>query len=157
MAETRRFKLSAAGRELIKSFESCTLKAYRCPAGILTIGWGHTGSDVTPGLTISQAKADELLERDLSRFETGVNELVTSGINQNQFDALVSFAFNCGLDIDADRVAEGLGDSTLLRMVNANPDDEGIAAEFQKWNRANGQVLAGLSRRRKAEAKLYFS
>jgi lysozyme len=157
MAETRRFKLSTAGRELIKSFESCTLKAYRCPAGILTIGWGHTGGDVTPGLTISQAKADELLERDLSRFEAGVNELVTSGINQNQFDALVSFAYNCGLDIDADKVAEGLGDSTLLRMVNANPDDEAIAAEIQKWNRANGQVLAGLSRRRKAEAKLYFS
>lgn len=150
-------KISVKGKNLIKSFEALKLKAYLCPAGVLTIGWGHTGADVKPGMVITLAEAERLLDADLKLFEEGVNKLVKAYISQNQFDALVSFAFNIGLDIDADSIAEGLGDSTLLKLVNANPGDVRIKAEFKKWNKAKGVVLPGLTRRREAELNLYFS
>lgn len=137
------------GIDLIKGFEGLELVGYLCPANIPTIGYGHTGPEVKVGNAISPDKAVELLAGDLAKFERGVRGVVKSGINQNQFDALVSFAYNCGLG--------NLYKSTLLKKVNANPDDPTIREEFGKWNKGGGKVLPGLVRRRKAEAALYFS
>ena len=145
---------SGRGRALIKSFESCRLYAYEDSGGVLTVGWGHTGPDVYPGLQWTQAHADDMFDDDLRKFEEGVNELLRVSVTQDQFDALVSFAYNVGLDQDADTKAEGLGDSTLLRLVNSG-DVEGAALEFHKWNHDNGVVVAGLTRRRKAEENLF--
>lgn len=143
-------KISQDGLDIIKHYEQCKLTSYKCPAGIWTIGWGHTGPDVKPGMTISQSRADELLAYDVSDFEVDVKKLVKTFITQCQYDALVSFAFNVGSDIDADSIAEGLGDSTLLRKLNAG-DFNGAADEFLKWNKAGGQKLRGLTRRRHTE------
>lgn len=149
-------KISKAGLELIKKWEGCKLTAYLCSAGVLTIGYGHTGSDVYKGMKITQAQADAFLQRDVIRFEKDVTSLVKVPVTQNQFDALVCFAFNVGSDIDADTIAEGLGDSTLLRKVNSK-DFVGAAAEFVKWNKAGGKVLNGLTSRRLDETKLFLS
>lgn len=141
--------ISKEGLDLIKSFEGLSLKAYPDPGtggAPWTIGYGHTGSDVSPGLVITEAKADELLRKDVARFEAGVRDLAGSHGTQHQFDALVSFAFNVGV--------ENLRRSTLLRKHNEG-DYSGAAAEFPKWNKAAGRVLAGLTRRRDAEARLY--
>ncbi|MGR2664258.1 lysozyme [Chromobacterium haemolyticum] len=140
-------KTSNAGIMLIKSFEGLKLVAYKCPAGIWTIGYGHTGPDVTPGQVITQAQADALLARDLERFEAGVSRLVSVQLNQNQFDALVSFAYNLGLG--------ALQGSTLLRLLNAG-DYAGAAAQFPRWNKASGKELPGLTRRRAAEQALFL-
>lgn len=137
------------GIDLIKGFEGLELVGYLCPANIPTIGYGHTGPEVKVGKAITPDKATELLAGDLAKFERGVKAVVKSNINQNQFDALVSFAYNCGLG--------NLYKSTLLKKVNANPDDPAIANEFSKWTRGGGKVLPGLVRRRKAESSLYFS
>jgi len=137
--------ISGEGVALIKSFEGCHLTAYYCPAGVLTIGWGHTGPDVYKGQTITQARADELLKSDLARFEGAVNSYTTVKINQCMFDALVSFTYNCGID--------AYKNSTLLRLLNLS-DYEGAAGQFSRWvNGANGP-LPGLVRRREAEEKL---
>lgn len=149
-------KTSGRGRALIKSFESCSLTAYKDGGGVWTIGWGHTGPEVKPGLTITQDAADGLFEDDLRSFEEGVLRLVRVPLTQGQFDALVSLAYNCGLDEDEDTKAEGLGDSTLLRKLNQG-DFEGAANEFKKWNKDNGKVVAGLVRRRAAETELFRS
>ena len=141
--------------DLIKSFESCRLTSYKCSAGRDTIGWGNT-KNVKPGMKISQAEADTRLKADLAEAEAGVNKLLTRKVTQNQFDSLVSFAFNCGLDIDADAIAEGLGDSTLLKKVNSG-DFEAAANEFPKWCKANGKELSGLKRRREAEKRLFLA
>lgn len=146
-------RINGAGVAIIKHFEGLALKAYKCPAGVWTIGYGHTGPDVVPGLVITEARADALLAADLARFEAGVARLAPV-TTDNQFSALVSFAFNVGLDEDDDTITEGLGDSTLLRKHNAG-DYEGAAREFAKWNKANGVVLSGLDRRRAMEADLY--
>lgn len=176
-------KTSTRGVALIKRFESCELEAYPDPASDLgrqcaqarlpmrdywrianwrlfdgspwTIGWGHTGPEVKPGMVISQARADELLSKRLAQFERDVMSLVTAPVTQGQFDALVSFAYNCGSDIDADDVAEGLGDSTLLRKLNAR-DYIGAAAEFMKWIKSGGVILGGLVKRRTAERALFL-
>lgn len=145
---------SETGLKLIAQFEGCELTAYRCPAGVWTIGYGHTGKDVKPGMTITEDKAFELLGQDIVKTETFVNRLLSSQINagnitQGMFDALVSFAYNCGTG--------NLQKSTLLKKVLANPQDSTIANEFAKWNKAGGRVLPGLVKRRKAEAELYFS
>ena len=141
-------KTSEKGKSLIKRFEGLELKAYRCPAGIWTIGYGHTGSDVREGMTISEEEADRLLASDLEAFERDVSRLVRVPIGQNRFDALVSFCYNVG---------EGNFErSTLLRKVNANPDDRSIADEFKRWNKAGGKPVKGLTERRLAEALLYF-
>ena len=142
------------GEALIKSFESCRLTAYLDGGGVATIGWGHTGPDVHLGLTITQVQADALFDRDIARFERDVTSLLKVTVTQNQFDALVSFAYNCGSDIDADTKAEGLGDSTLLRLVNEGKPDLAVL-EFRKWNKDGGVVVAGLTRRRAAEAALF--
>jgi len=140
-------------KEIIKEFEGCKLKAYKCPANIWTIGFGSTryedGLGVRQGDEITQAKAEMLLEITLIKFSQQVGELVKVKINQNQKDALTDFAYNCGVG--------NLKNSTLLKKVNANPSDASIRAEFLRWNKANGKVLAGLTRRREAEANLYFS
>lgn len=134
--------------EFIKEKEGLSLTAYRCSAGMWTIGYGHTGN-VTPGMTITVHDAEILLKKDIqAKAEIPVNQLVHSAINQNQYDALVSFTFNCG--------SGNLQKSTLLQKVNAKPNDPYIKDEFLKWNKAGGKVLPGLTKRREAEAKIYF-
>lgn len=145
-------KTATKGIELIKEFEGCRLTAYKCPAGVWTIGYGHTGmvdgKAIASGMTITAAKATELLRKDLATFEAAVNSYVTAPITQNMFDALVSFAFNCG--------AGALKGSTLLKKLNAK-DYNGAAAEFARWNKAGGKVLAGLTRRRRMESILFLT
>lgn len=138
-------RTSQKGRDLITHFEGERLRAYRCPAGVWTIGIGHTGPDVTPGKTISREESQALLTVDLAKFEAELRKLAPV-TTQGQFDALVSFAFNLG---------EGnLAKSTLLKKHNAG-DHGGAAAEFGKWVHADGKRMEGLVRRRAAEARLY--
>jgi lysozyme len=134
-----------AGLSLIKQFEGCKLKAYLCPAGVPTIGYGRT-KGVKLGDTCSQAQADAWLTQEYDEFEAGVRKLVAVALTANQLGALVSFAYNIGLG--------ALRTSTLLRKLNAG-DYKGAALEFGRWNKAAGRVLAGLSRRRAAEAALF--
>ena len=145
-------KLNKAGADLIKSFEGCKLKAYQCSAMKWTIGYGNTffedGTPVDAGNAISQEKAEQLFELISNDFSAKVVKLVPSHITPNQFGALVSFAYNCGI--------ANLQKSTLLKKVIANHNDQSIKAEFLKWNKAGGKVLAGLTRRREAESNLYF-
>jgi len=153
-------KISSNGVQVMHYFEKCKLKAYPDPGSTdgrpWTIGWGDTGPDVVEGLEITQDEADARFERRLSReFEPGVMSLVKVPLTQGQFDALVCFAYNVGLDIDTDTQAEGLGDSTLLRKVNAG-DMVGAGDEFLKWNKNDGKVMLGLRRRRAAERALFY-
>ena len=138
---------SPKGIALIKEFEGLHLKAYKCPGGVWTIGYGHTVG-VKPGMVISEAQAEEYLKADLVRFERYLNGLGLA-LNQNQFDALVSFIYNVGTG--------NFSSSTLLRKVRANPQDNSIMDEFLRWVYSKGRVLPGLQRRRLAEMKLYFS
>jgi len=140
-------QISQRGVELIKQYEGCRLTAYRCPAGVPTIGYGHTGRDVTMGLTITAEQAEALLRGDLMRFEDGVRRHAGTA-TQGQFDALVSFAFNVGIG--------ALAGSTLIRRHKAG-DHARAANEFPRWNKAGGIVLPGLTRRRAAERRLYLS
>jgi len=147
-------KIGLKGLELIKSFEGLKLSVYLCPALIPTVGYGNTyypnGQKVK--LTdppITKEKAEELLKFLLVTYEKAVDSFCRDDISQSQFDALVSFAYNLG--------TSALQKSTLIKKVNANPKDPTIKAEFLKWNKANGKVLAGLTKRRQAEANLYFS
>lgn len=145
-------KLNKEGSDLIKSFEGCKLKAYQCSAKKWTIGYGNTffedGTPVKIGDAITQQKAEQLFEIIANDFSDKIAKSVPSHITPNQFAALVSFAYNCGV--------VNLQKSTLLKKVKANPNDPSIRAEFLKWNKAGGKVLAGLTRRREAEANLYF-
>ena len=138
-------KTNQAGIALIKSFESCKLKAYLCPANVWTIGWGTT-KGVKPGQTITQAQADKLFADDLARFETAVSKAVKVPLTGNQFSALVSLCYNIG--------AGAFAKSTLVKRLNAR-DYAGAQAQFARWNKADGKTLAGLTRRRAAEAKLF--
>lgn len=146
--------ISNKGLSLIKEFEGLRLNTYLCSAGVPTIGYGSTfypnGDKVKMGDKLNDEKeAEFLLHKTVERFEKGVNRLLDkTSVTQSQFDALVSFAFNLGLG--------NLEKSTLLRKVKANPNDPSIADEFLRWNKAGGKVLAGLTRRREAEAKLYL-
>lgn len=139
-------KTSQKGIELIKSFEGLKLTAYRCPSGVLTIGYGHT-KNVTPNMKITPAEADRQLREDLTEAEAAVNR-ENLPVNQNQFDALVSLVYNIG--------AGAFRGSTLLKMIRVNPQSINIRTEFQKWNKAKGSTLPGLALRRKAETNLYF-
>jgi lysozyme len=143
-------KTSAKGIALIKEHEGKRLKAYLCPAGVWTIGYGHTTGAGSPavreGMKITAAEADAILVRDLGIFERGVLNAVKVPLTQGQFDALVSFAFNCGIG--------ALQKSTLLRKLNAGNYDA-VPAELMKWTRAGGKVLPGLVRRRREEAALW--
>lgn len=144
--------LNEAGKSLIKRFEGLSLDAYKCSANKTTIGYGNTyyedGNPVQMGDKITKKRADFLFEIIAKSFADRVAPLITSSVNENQFAAVVSFSYNVGIG--------NLRGSTLLRKVNANPNDPTIRAEFLKWNRASGKVLAGLTRRRTAEADLYF-
>lgn len=140
-------KTGIQGIKLIKKFEGCKLTAYKCPAGIWTIGYGHT-RNVHKGEVITQQQADELLKQDLNIYEIGV-EALKLNINQNQFDSLVSFAFNLGLG--------ALQKSTLLKRIKVNPNDPKIKDEFLRWSYAGGKQLKGLLLRRQAECDLYFN
>ncbi len=136
-------KTSKTGLDLIKTFEGCRLKAYKCPADVWTIGYGHTGSDVKQGMVITQAEADRLLQQDLERFEKNVMKFANKyHWTQNEFDALVSFAFNVG--------------SIDQLVSNGNRTKAQIAEAITKYNKAGGKVLAGLVRRRKAEQELFL-
>ena len=142
--------ISEHGLSLIKKFEGFKATAYLCPAGIPTIGYGHTGSDVTKSdvgvKTISEEEASDLLREDVKKAENAVNRKVLVPISQNQYDALISFTYNLG---------EGnLASSTLLRLLNQG-DYEGAQKEVDNWNKAGGTPLLGLTTRREAEAALF--
>lgn len=139
-------KLGQAGLNLIKEFEGLRLKAYRDPVGVLTIGYGHTGSDVKSGMVISQQRAEQLLKNDTGWAQKAVRDSVKVPLTQGQFDALTSFTFNLG--------AGALRTSTLVKKLNTG-DYAGAQKEFGRWVHAGGQVLAGLVRRRAAEAKMF--
>lgn len=150
--------ISQKGIQLIEQFE-CSgnvnnfLKAYKCPAGVWTIGIGTTiyptGKKVKEGDVITKEQAYQYLRFDLAFTEKQVDSYAIDIINQNQFDALVSFAYNVGVG--------ALKSSTLLKKLNINPKDPTIRDEFNKWVYGGGQKLPGLIARRKAEGDLYFS
>jgi lysozyme len=144
--------IGKAGLDLIKSFEGLRLKPYLDSVKIPTIGYGTivypNGQKVTmndPEITGTQA--EQYLEHEVNEKTAAVNQFVTAQINQNQFDALVSFSYNVG--------SGALGKSTLLKMLNAG-NTSGAAEEFLRWNKAGGQVIAGLTRRRQAERSLFL-
>ena len=139
-------KTSDVGIELIKKYEGCVLKAYKCPSGVWTIGYGHT-TGVKSGMKITKTQAVNYLKQDLSIYEKAVTDYVKVPLNQNQFDALVSFSFNCGVG--------ALKTSTLLQKLNSS-DYNGAANEFPRWNKSNGKVLNGLVRRRQEEKELFL-
>jgi GH24 family phage-related lysozyme (muramidase) len=145
-------QISNNGIALIKQFEGCRLMAYQDSVGVWTIGYGWTqpvdGNPVRAGMTINQETAERLLKTGLVSYENDIARLVKVGLNQGQFDALVSFTYNLG--------ARSLSTSTLLRKLNAG-DYTGAADEFLRWNKAGGKVLNGLIRRREAERALFLS
>lgn len=140
-------KASVDAYELIKQFEGLRLKAYLCPAGIWTIGYGHTAG-VSPNSFITIQEADEYLHRDVATIEMQLNKLNLI-LRQCQWDAIVSFVFNVGIG--------NFKSSTLLAKIRINPEDNSIMDEFLRWVYANGKVMKGLQKRRLAEMKLYFS
>lgn len=140
------YVLNRAGIDLVKQFEGLRLKAYKCPAGVWTIGYGHTGKDVEKGMVITEAQAEALLVSDLSKFADGVRRRVKVPLNSNQFSALVSLAFNIGLG--------AFGKSTLLRKLNAGNYDA-APAQILRWNKVGDKELRGLTRRREAEVVLW--
>ena len=141
--------INQEGFKLLTTFEGCELTAYDDGGGVWTIGYGHTGDDVYPELTISQTQAEELLREDLEKFESYVEDAVEVEIDDNQFSALVCFCFNVGPG------TEGFGGSTLLKLLNSG-DYQGAADQFPVWNKVNGEPWPGLTRRRLAEQALFL-
>ena len=141
-------KISSKGLDLIKNAEGLSLRAYRCPTGVLTIGYGHTGNDVKPGMLITAVEASKLLQDDVARFEIGVSEIINKPMTQGQFDALVDFAFNLGLG--------ALRGSTLATKFK-NGDIKGASRELSKWVWGGGKMLPGLVKRREAARVLFDS
>lgn len=137
--------INEAGLALIKEFEGCRLEAYQCPAGMWTIGYGHTRG-VAYGQSITQAQAEELLLQDVAQAANAVRNLVKVELNDDQLAALTSFVFNLG--------AKNLADSTLLRRLNEG-DYECVPEQLERWVYAGGKKLPGLVRRRQAEAALF--
>lgn len=137
--------INEKGLALVKEFEGCELEAYLCPAGVWTIGYGHTFA-VEMGQVISETEAEALLREDLKQAEEAVDRLVTVPINENQFSALVSFVFNLG--------AGAFTNSTLLKKINAEEFD--AADQLLRWNKAGDEELPGLTRRRHAERALFL-
>ena len=138
--------LGEAGAALIREFEQCRLRAYKpTPDDVWTIGWGHTAG-VRMGDTCTQEEADAWFAEDVVRFEQAVNAAVTVPLTQNEFDALVSFAYNVGVG--------AFRGSTLVRLLN-NSDYEGAEKQFLRWTKQAGNELAGLVRRRNAERDLF--
>lgn len=139
-------EISNEGLELIKEAEGLRLKAYKCPAGVWTIGYGHTGG-VRAGQTITLAKAEELLRCDVEWAERAVNDTRVP-LRQTQFDALVSLVFNIG--------AGAFAKSSLRRKLVAGAADKVVASEFLKWKYSRGQILPALLKRRQKEAALFM-
>ena len=137
---------SQNGINLIKSSEGCKLQAYKDVVGIVTIGYGHTEPGLQMGTTWTQDQADQALAKDLVKFEKAVSAACKVQLTQDQFDALVCFSYNVG--------AGAMTGSTLVKKINAG-DFTAAALEFLKWNKAGGEVLAGLTRRRYAESQLF--
>ena len=144
---------SDRAKSLVKKFEGLVTKAYLCPAGVITIGYGHTatldGRKLTINDSVTQAQADALLDSDLSNFSASLLHALDASeivVNQNQFDALVSFAFNVGV--------HALVTSTLWKKMEQG-DMEGAAKQFDRWVYAGGTKLQGLITRRKAERDLF--
>lgn len=135
-------RIGQKGIDLIKFFEGCRLEAYLCPAGVPTIGYGHTAG-VKLGMKITQQQATEYLKQDLQIYENHVNRIVELPLNQNQFDALVSFCYNCG-------------QGNLQKLVKGR-NHEQIAKTMLLYNKANGKVLKGLKTRRQMEQKLFLT
>jgi lysozyme len=140
-------RMNPEGLKLLTSFEGCELKAYDDSVGVMTIGYGHTAG-VVPGMSITQAKAEALLQQDLKEFESYVEDLVTVTLNSDQFSALVCFCYNVG--------PQGFGGSTLLKLLNGG-NLEGAAKQFTRWNKGGGEPMLGLERRRRAEEALFLS
>ena len=142
--------INDAGLALIKEFEGLRLEAYLCPAGVPTIGYGHTGDDVWLGKVISEPEAEALLRQDLWRFEDCISSSVHVTLTDNEYAALVSWCFNIGCG--------AAKSSTLVRRLNAYEDKERvIREELPRWNKGGGGVLPGLVRRREAEIALAVS
>lgn len=141
---------SKAGLDLIKQFEGLRLKAYKCPADVWTIGYGHTSAAGQPavksGMSITEAQANKILASDLGQYEDAINNSVKVDLTQNQFDALVSFVYNVGIG--------AFQKSTLLKKLNAGQYDA-VPGELMKWTKGGGKELPGLVRRRRAEAALW--
>jgi len=134
------------GLHLTEQFESCRLIAYQDVKGIWTLGWGHTGPEVVEGLVWTRQQADAALQADIQWAANVVNKLVTTQLTQDEFNAVVDFVFNAG--------SGNFASSTLLRLLNQG-DYHGAAAQFDLWDHASGQVVAGLLRRRQAETDLF--
>jgi len=139
--------VSNAGLALIREFEGCKLEAYKCPAGIWTIGVWHT-KGVKEGDRITESEALDLLRDDIRWVEQAIDEYVNVQLSQNEYDALASFIFNCG--------EFAFASSTLLKLLNAGKKAE-AAQQFMRWTKANGKVLPGLVRRREAERILFLA
>ena len=146
-------KVNNLGIDLMHFFEGCKLEAYQCSAKVWTIGWGNTfyenGTPVRQGDKITQDRANSLFVFVANKFADEIKKLIKSNLSENQFSALVCFAYNVGTG--------NLAKSTLLKKVNVNPNDPSISNEFLRWNKAGGKELLGLTRRRTAESKLYFT
>jgi lysozyme len=147
-------KLDDNGYKLIQGFEGLSLVPYLCSAKVATIGYGATFYPSSKKVTmqdapISLATAKWMFKETADKFAADVNKMIKANINQNQFNAIVSLAYNIGL--------AGLAKSSLLKKVNANPSDPTITNSFMIWNKAGGKVLNGLTKRRAIEAKLYFA
>lgn len=140
------FRYGGKGLALTEQFEGCRLAAYQDQVGVWTIGYGHTGPEVCAGMNITLEQAEALLQKDVSSAAAFVNQAVMVVLTQEEFDALVDFVFNLG--------AGAFAKSTLLRVLNAG-DFAAAAAQFAVWDRAGGEVVAGLLRRRQAETALF--
>jgi lysozyme len=145
-------KVNAEGYALIKRFEGCRLKAYKCPANVWTIGFGNTfyenGDKVKEGDVITQQRADELAKFIIDQFAVSITPFILKPLNDNQFSACVSLAYNIGTG--------GFKRSSVFKKLNINPQDPTIADSFKLWNKGGGKVLNGLVTRREAEIQLYF-
>ena len=147
-------KLDENGYKLLQEFEGLSLVPYKCSAGVATIGYGATfypsGKKVTmQDAPISLVTAKWMLKETADKFAADVDKMIKANINQNQFNAIVSLAYNIGLG--------GLQKSSLLKKVNANPNDLTIRNSFLVWNKAGGKINNGLTKRRTKEANLYFT
>ena len=140
-----KMNISKEGLSLIKKFEGCELEAYLCPAGVWTVGYGHT-KDVKEGDKINKEEADYLLQEEMIEYESYINDFVEVPLNQNQFDALCSWVYNLG--------PTNLKNSTMLKVLNEEKYVD-VPQEIKRWNKAGGEVLDGLIKRREAEAKMF--
>tara|TARA_R100000544_G_scaffold26832_1_gene13818 strand:+ start:1407 stop:1850 length:444 start_codon:yes stop_codon:yes gene_type:complete len=138
-------KISKEGIALLKKFEGCELEAYQDSVGVWTIGYGHT-KEIEKGMKINKEEAEAMLECELDEYEGYINKLVTAPLEQCQFDALVCWVYNLG--------PTNLRESTLLKLLNAG-DYHTTPNQIKRWNKAGGETLQGLVRRREAEALLF--